>query len=75
MPRELQPSPGDVLIISHWGVVYDVAFVGGDIIERTNSRQAAVAVAFSAAPFDRVWFVEVGGKPVPASRPADEREP
>jgi hypothetical protein len=51
------------LIISHWGVIYDVARVGGGMIERTTSRQAALAVAFSAAPRENVWFVEVGGRP------------
>ena len=50
------------MIISHWSVIYDVARVGG-MIERTTSRQAALAVAFSAAPRENVWFVEVGGRP------------
>jgi hypothetical protein len=58
-----EPTAGDILIISHWGVIYDVALVGGDMIEHTTSRQAALAVAFSAAPRKNVWFVEVGGRP------------
>jgi hypothetical protein len=58
-----EPTAGDILIISHWGVIYDVARLGGDIIERTTSRQAALAVAFRAAPRENVWFVEVGGRP------------
>ena len=75
MLPEREPSPGDILIISHWGVVYDVVRVGGDTIERTNSKQAALSVAFSAAPLDQVWFVEVGGKPVRVPCPTGEPEP
>jgi len=58
-----EPTAGDILIISHWGVIYDVARVGGGMIERTTSRQAALAVAFSVAPRENVWVVEVGGRP------------
>ena len=70
MPRGMQPEAGDILIISHWGVLYDVARVGGDIIRRTDSKQSALAVAFSTTPPGRVWLAEVGGTPVLVARTA-----
>ena len=60
----MEPIAGDILIISHWGVMFDVVRVGGDVIERTASKQSALLVAFSTRPSSRVWFIEVGGRPV-----------
>ena len=51
------------MIISHWDVIYDVARVGDGMIERTTTKQAALAVALGAAPRENVWFVEVGSRP------------
>ena len=65
MDREIQPTAGDILIISHWDVVFDVVRVGNEVIERTASKQTALVVAFSSTrPPSRVWFVEVGGRPL-----------
>ena len=63
------PTAGDLLIISHWGVLYDVARVGGDVIGRTTSKRDAVVLAFGARPPGRVWEVEVGGTPMPVESP------
>ena len=60
----MEPIAGDILIISHWAVMFDVVCVGGDVIERTASKRSALLVAFKTRPSSRVWFVEVGGRPV-----------
>ena len=65
----MEPIQGDFLIISHWGVLYDVVRVGGHVIGRTPSKQDAVMLAFSALPSGRVWLVEVGGSPVLVNPP------
>jgi len=65
----MRPTAGDLLIISHWGVLYDVAGVGGDVILRTTSKHDALAFALGARPPGRVWEVEVGGTPMPVESP------
>jgi len=60
----MPPRVGDILIISHWDVWFDVARVGAEIIGRTNSKRDALLMARNASANGPVWFVNVGGTPV-----------